>query len=437
MKISFIEPKPFFPGWTFGYLKKIPLIGQLYLGTILKNKGHDVQVFKETIKKLDFKKLEDSDVICISAISSQVPRAMALTKQFKKLFPDKKILVGGSHASFRPQDFPEADHVILGEGENIIIDLIEGKFKNKIVKGSFVENLNTLPFPDYSLVKGLSKSPKVAGISSSRGCPFNCNFCTATQMFGRKYRFRSPDNVLQEMLSLRKTKYFLFYDDNFCASKERAKEILRKMINAGTTFKWWAEARVDIAKDEELLKLIAESNNWSIAVGFESINPAVLKSMRKNQEYKDIVNCIKKLKDYGIRIFGFFISGTDYDDKNSYEQISNFVEKYELENSTFSVITPFYGTELFKGLDRQKRILTRNWGVYDTQHVVFKPKKMSAYELQKKQINALLRSFKFKNWWVKFWLRNFGDTINMVREFKKAHKANVEYLDFLKKADPR
>ena len=115
----------------------------------------------------------------------------------------------------------------------------------------------------------------------------------------------------------------------------------------------------------------------------------------------------------------------------------NFIEKYELNTSGISIITPFPGTELFDNLKKQGRILTQNWGAYDTQHVVFKPKKMSAYELHKKQIESLLRSLKYKSYWVKFWFRNFGSTVGMGKEFYKAYKANSGWGEFLKKADPR
>lgn len=436
MKISFIEPKPKFAGFSFSWQRTVPLLGTVYLATLLKNKGYDVEILKDTIREVTPDDVQESDIVCFSAMSSQAARAQYLIKEIRKNFPEKKIIIGGIHASFRPEDFPEADYIVIGEGENVILDLIEGKFKERIVKGSPFENLDSLPFPDYSLIKNVRLPLKMAPLSTSRGCPFNCKFCSATKMFGKKYRFRSPESVIEEMQS-KKTRGIIFCDDNFFSNKERAKKILKTMKDTQTTPLWWAEGRVDIVKDDELMKLISETNNMEIAVGFESINPAVLKSYRKGQKFEDIVNCIKKFKDYGIKLKGFFIGGADEDDKDAFKQIVDFIEKYEIDTATFTILTPLPGTELYEKLDRQKRIFTKDWGNYDTLHIVFKPKKMSAYELQRRQFDALYQYYNANLRWIKFWLGNFWDTFQMLNEYKRGKRANAEYMDFLKKADPR
>jgi len=435
MKITFIEPKPRFAGWSFGWVKSLPFIGQVYLATILRNKGYEVEILKEILKDIDISKMQDTDVFCFSAMTSQAPNAQKLMKEIRHFFPNKKIIAGGVHASFRPQDYPEADHVIIGEGESIICDLVEGRIKERVVKGKVIENLDALPFPDHTLIKGLENT-KIKAMSTSRGCPFDCNFCSATQMFGRKYRFRTPDNVIKELQSSKNAKKIIFYDDNFFANKERTKEILRKMKDIEMPL-WWAEGRVDIANDDELLKLISESNNIEIAVGFESLNTNVLNSMKKGQKFEDIVKCVKKLQDFGIKIKGFFIAGNDEDDVDAFDKIHDFVEKYELRTAGFSIITPFPGTVLFDNFERDKRILTRKWGAYDAQHVVFKPKKMSAYDLQVKQFEALKKHYWTHLRWVRYWFENFSDTVNMYKEIKKGTEVNREHLEFLRKADVR
>lgn len=436
MKISFIEPKPKFAGWSFGWVKALPFLGQVYLATILRNRGHDVEILKEILRDIDFSKMQDTDIFCFSAMTSQAVNARRLMKEVKHFFPNKKVIVGGVHASFRPQDFPEADHIIIGEGENVISDLVEGRIKERIIRGRPVENLDKLPFPDHSLMKGLEKT-KIKAMSSSRGCPFDCNFCTVTQMFGRKWRFRSPDSVIRELQLSKNAKKVIFYDDNFYSDKERAKEILRKMIDTGTTPPWWAEGRVDIAKDDELLKLISESNNIEIAVGFESLNTEVLNAMKKGQKFEDVIKCVKKLRDFGIKIKGFFIAGNDEDDKDAFEQINEFVDKHELRTAGFSIITPFPGTSLYEDFEKNSRILTKDWGSYDAQHVVFKPKKMTAAELQEKQYEALKKHYWTNLRWMKYWFENFSDTINMYKEMKRGAEANRQHLEFLRKVDVR
>lgn len=437
MKITFIEPKSQFAGWSnFGSFRKMPLLGPVYLATILKNKGHEVEILKETIAPINLDKLDDSDVICFSALSSQAVRARTMINNIKKLFPNKKIIVGGIHASLQPEFFNEADHIIIGEGEEIINDLIDKKINQKIIPGKPVEDLDSLPFPDFSLIKGIKNQLPYYPISTSRGCPFNCKFCSATKLFGNKYRFRSPKSVLEEINS-RKEKLIAFYDDNFFSNKARSKEILKKMSDDNTK-KWWAEGRTDIARDDELLMQISESNNIEIAVGFESINQKVLDSLSKGQSYEDIINCINKFKENNIKCTGFFLSGTDYDDKNSFNEIDDFIDKHELNGATFSIITPFIGTEVYNEMENNNRIITKDWSAYDTQHVVFKPKNISAYDLQIKQIDMQVKYYIKKDFaWLKFWKDNFSYTFSLAKELLHAKKVNEEYLEFLKKADKR
>ncbi|MFH1358490.1 MAG: radical SAM protein [archaeon] len=437
MKIAFVDVKPKLAGWSFGWLKRLSLIGQLYLGTILRERGHKVDILKESLIEIKLSDFEDYDFICFSAMSSQVPRVKKWTNLIKTYYPDKKIILGGIHATFRPQDFPEADHIVLGEGESVIADLIEGKIKKRIIKSSPIENLNTLPFPDYSLFKGV-KNIKIYPASSSRGCPFHCNFCSVTEMFGKKYRFREVDNVIKELELMKKPKRVIFYDDNFCSNKQRTKDLLKKMIDKGLTPSWWGEARLDIAKDEKLLKLISESNNLEMAIGFESTNPKVLEHFNKGQKYEDIIYCIKKMKDFGIKIKGFFIGGSDYDQKGVFTEIEKFIDKYELDTATLACLTPYPGSSMFKEFEKDKRIFVKDWGIFDAQHVVFKPKNMTAYELQLDQVENLKKYYKKRFWSnVQFALNDPFGIYNNYKEFKKWHKQTDDYLDFLKKLEAK
>jgi len=268
MKISIVEPKAPFYNFYSAFMKHLPLMGPIYIGTILNNEGHDVTIYNENIKGIDYAKIKDSDVLAISTITSTAPRGYEIAKRFRELNPKGRIIVGGVHATFLPEEAAlYADHVVRGEGELIISDLVNNGGE-KIIQGSPVENLDDLPFPDFSLVEGLKKHMPITPISTSRGCPYACTFCSVSPMFGRKYRFRTTESVIEE-LSRFKHRSVFFYDDNFAANRARTMELLKQMIEHKITPRWMAQVRADIAKDKEMVELMAEANCNQLAIGFE------------------------------------------------------------------------------------------------------------------------------------------------------------------------
>lgn len=429
MKVTFIEPKNSYKHIYSNFVKYLPLLGPVYLGTILKKRGHQVEILNENIAPVNPKKI-DSDVVCFSTLTSTTRRGYQLADQLRN---KARIIFGGTHTSFNIEEsLQHADQVVVGEGEPVIADIIEGKTKKKIVQGKKVENLDTLPFPDFSLVKGLQKG-KTRPVSSSRGCPFNCNFCSVTQMFGRKFRFRSPENVIQEIKDTGKRNIF-FYDDNFTAIKSRAKEIIRSMIKKCDYRSWSTQARTDVAKDKELLKLMAKSNCRHLDIGFESINPQTLKIYNKQQSVQDIKYCIKKLHDYGIGIHGMFMFGSDMDSRKTIKSTVEFANHMEIDTVQFSVQTPGPGTLLYNNLMQQNRIFTHNWSLYDSHHVVYWPRKISAYDLQLHTFQALKDFYSYTNSAKLFLKGLFGTSaINLFGRYliKTWEKQNERYLEFL------
>ena len=265
MKIVFIEPRA---KEANVYSKlSMPLLGPVYLGTILKDRGHEVEIYNEDIGRPDYANLK-ADLIGISILTSTAKRGYEIAKKF----PRDKVIMGGVHASLLPEEASQyARQVVVGEAEEVIIDVAEGRLKEPIVYGRAVSDLDALPDPDFSLIKGYGASPMVMPISTSRGCPFDCSFCSVTKMFGRKYRFRSPDKVLNEMTS-RKAKSLFICDDNFTANPLRTRELLQLMLR-NKVADWTAQVRCDVAKDTELLKLMARAGCRSVCIGFESVNP--------------------------------------------------------------------------------------------------------------------------------------------------------------------
>ncbi|MBI5343998.1 MAG: B12-binding domain-containing radical SAM protein [Deltaproteobacteria bacterium] len=358
-KIIFIEPNP--PDLHVYSRMRLPRLGTVILGTILKQHGYNVKSYVEAIDKIDLKDVLTADAVGISTITSTARRSYEIARLVKKA--GIPVFIGGPHVTYMPEEaLPYCDFVIRGEFDDCILNFIkaleskkgledipgltymkDGKMiKNK--EAPFCKDLDKLPAPDFSIIKGLEKDSirkfSITPVMTSRGCPFDCSFCSVTGMFGQKYRHRSTESVIGELRSHKEngSKWTFFYDDNFVANKKRTKELLKAMIENDLTPKWTAQVRVDVAKDPELLSLMKRSNCHTVYIGFESINPKTLELYNKKQSVEDIEDCIKKLHDSGIRIHGMFVFGSDQDTT----QTMNLMSYYELQSETFRATKKFY-----------------------------------------------------------------------------------------------
>lgn len=408
-KIIFIEPKP--PDYHIFSRMPLPRLGTIILGTILRDKGYDVSCYVEEIAELDLEDLLTADAVGISTITSTAPRAYEIARQIRKV--GIPVFMGGPHVTYMPDEALEnCDYVLRGEADEVIVDFIEtlkiGKGFEAITGLSFrqegevihnkqvslCKDLDILPAPDYSIVKGLEedvfKKLGIAPIMTARGCPYDCSFCSVTGMFGHKYRFRSTENVLNELRIHKEAqgKFVFFYDDNFTAHRKRSKELLHAMIENKLTPRWTAQVSVDVARDIELVKLMKRANCYTVYIGLESINPETLKAYNKKQSVEDIERCISILHQHGIKIHGMFVFGSDEDTIDTIRSTVDFAKKNSIETVQFLILTPLPGTRLYHELTQQGRIYSRDWSLYDAHHVVYKPKKMTYYELQSETYKA-------------------------------------------------
>ncbi len=385
MKIVLIEPRS---SEANVYSKiSMPLLGPVYLGTILKNRGHEVEIYNEDILAPDYQHL-GADVVGISILTSTAQRGYEIAKKF----PKNKVIIGGVHASLLPEEALKfARQAVVGEAEGVIIDVVEGKRPEPIVFGSPIEDLDTLPIPDFSLIKGYGSRPLIMPVSTSRGCPFDCSFCSVTKMFGRKYRFRSAENIIEE-LKARNTKAFFFCDDNFTADPKRTKILLGLML-LNKIDDWVCQVRCDVTKDSELLDLMSRAGCKVACVGFESINPMTLKAYQKKQTLEDIISAVRSFHKRRIKIHGMFVLGGDDDSKKTILDTLKFAIKQRIDTIQMMILTPLPGTKVYEVLEAQKRIFTKDWSLYDGQHIVFKPKLLSARELQTSVMKAYAKFY--------------------------------------------
>jgi len=340
----------------------------------------EVSLTDENVTVIDFHK--ETDLVGITALTVTAQRAYEIADTFRAR--GVKVILGGIHPSVMAEEASEhADAVVIGEAEGIWSDLIEDFKANKlqrVYRQRERPSLLSLPIPRRDLfAKGAYYARHT--VSTSRGCPYSCSFCSVTSFFGHTYRCRPVEEILKEIETFNERKLIAFVDDNIVGNPKFAKELFRALVPY--KIKWVAQASVTIARDDELLKLAAASGCIDLLIGFESLSPANLAAVGKRINVVDeYENVIRKVHSHGIAIHGFFIFGLDEDDEDVFQRTVRFAQKMRLESAQFDLLTPYPGTALCESLDKAGRIVTKDWSQYGY-NLVFEPKLMSREILQK------------------------------------------------------
>lgn len=388
---------------------KLPRLGSIILGTILKQAGHDVKVFIGDVQPPKMSDLKGADLVCLSTISSTAPQAYKVALQVReKGIP---VVVGGPHVTFMPEEAVEhADYVFCGEGERSIVQLVEAVVSGKGIEdvpgltfkrdGEIIRNrpaetvwdLDEIPDPDLNLLVGGFRrawTNTLIPVQTARGCPFNCSFCSVTKMFGRKMRYRSVGRVLDELERIGDhNTHIFFYDDHFAASLSRLKEMAEGMLKRDMRIEWSAQVRVDLARHPDLLQLMRRAGCRVLYIGFESVNPATLKAYNKGQTVEQIEEAIRVFHQHKLRLHGMFVLGADTDTVDTVRATTRFAKRLRIGTVQFLILTPLPGTNFFKEVDEAGRLVIRDWSFFDGHHVVYEPKLMTAYELQLEVMRA-------------------------------------------------
>jgi radical SAM superfamily enzyme YgiQ (UPF0313 family) len=398
-KIIFVEPSGSIAN-VFDNAMKLPLLGTLYLGTILHDAGYEVEILNENLLRRKLHPIElAADFVCFSCLTVNSNRASDLAKGVRSVYPNAKIIVGGIHPSLLPEEFKlVADHIVIGEAEDIIVDIIKGRFSEQIITGHPIKNLDTLPLMNYSLLRN-SKEMDIIPIMTSRGCPFNCNFCTVTKVFGRLYRQQSVNRIISEIkhaVEYFNTLNIFFYDDNFTTNKKFSNELIDSFIKEKLNISWTAQVRADIANDDSLLKKMFKAGCTRVYIGFESVDDKVLAAYGKSQTKADIEKAIKKIHEHGINIHGMFMFGEDNDTVESIHATVDFTIKNYVDTLQYMILTPFPGTQIYDKLNSENRLMHKNWDYFNGMYVVHYPKQMLPSELQSEVTNAYKTFYSFK-----------------------------------------
>lgn len=411
LTITFVEPKA--PGLHIWQKFQLPRLGALLLGTTLEHAGHDVRVMYEEGRPLDWKRLRRSDIVCISTITSTAPRAYAIADKLRA--SGVPVILGGVHPTYLPNEaIRHADWVLRGEADETILPLInaicrDGGFRDipgltwQNHAGEIVHNdpakpvadLDSLPIPNLRLLDAPIRTrtawtgPTIIPVQTSRGCPYDCSFCSVTGMFGRRYRFRSTESVLDELQQQDlRGKHVFFYDDNFTANPSRTKQLLQAMIDRRIRVPWSTQVHTDCARHEGLLDVMKQAGCNTLYIGLESINPNTLRAFKKAQTVEGMERAIAAIHQRGISVHGMFVFGGDDDDAHTIRQTAEWAKQQGIATVQFLILTPLPGTRTFDELETEGRLLLRDWSLYDTHHVVFRPKRMSPHELQLETFRA-------------------------------------------------
>ncbi len=333
------------------------------------------------------------DLVGITAVTHTAPRAYRIADAFRNR--GTKVVLGGIHPSVLPEEaLQHADAVVVGEAETVwpalIQNLREGRLK-ALYSTAEQPDLVGLPWARRDLFSPTGY--RIQGsLATTRGCPFSCAFCTVTSFFGRTYRFRPIPEVLQELESIHPRKLVFFVDDNIVGHARRAKDLFRALIPY--KIHWVGQGSINMARDTELLELAAASGCKAFFIGIESLSPMSLASVSKRfNQVEEYEGAIKKIHSYGISIAGSFIFGFDHDTEDVFQETVNFVKKTRIETPQYGILTPFPGTAVHEEMEREGRILSRDWSKYRLDNVVFEPKLMSAKRLQEGHDWAWKQSF--------------------------------------------
>jgi radical SAM superfamily enzyme YgiQ (UPF0313 family) len=358
--------------------------------------GIDLRLIDEAVEDVD-PKLK-ADLVGISTITAAASRAYALADHFRSR--GIPVVMGGVHPSnLADEALEHCDSVVIGEAENLWAQVLkdrEGGRLQRTYRNSAPPSLGALPAPRWDLLPARRYFiPQTVQIS--RGCPNGCSFCSVSSYFGLSHRARPIDHVLEEIKAL-KRKLFLFVDDDIVGNPAMAKELFAAMIPLKK--KWVAQSSLSITDDGELLNLAARSGCLGLLIGFESISSEVLRSIGKGvnlrRQYQEAV---KKIHERGIHIQGSFIFGFDGDTLEGIQSTVEFVKQNRLTGVNYCHLTPFPGTRLFADLEKEGRILHRDWSKYDRQNIVFQPRHFAPEELQRKIFWAYRQTYNLTSLW--------------------------------------
>lgn len=383
MKVALLSPKGPLYRSRGGIFKKSLRYQPLTLTTLAALAPAELEIAFQLIDEgIDDIPLDlTADLIGLTVITGTAPRAYELARHFRgRGIP---VVLGGPHVTLLPAEAAQhADAICVGYAEQtwsqLLRDFAAGRLQKRYDQGHDF-TLENSPIPRRDLLDG-SKFLTQAVFEATRACAHACEFCVAPTAWGRKQFQKPVDLVVRDIRSVGKKK-IIFIDLNLISDHRYAQELFEALVPLG--IHWFGLSTSLIGRDPDLMDLMARSGCKGLLIGFETISKGSLGDAGKR--FNDPTNypqLVRDLHRHGISLQGCFVFGLDHDTPDAFEETARFVIDTAIDLPRFAVLTPFPGTPLYNRLDAQGRILTRNWELYDGQHVVFQPRNMTIQELQ-------------------------------------------------------
>jgi len=356
-----------------------PIITLPHIASITPKK-HSVKIINENYDDIDFD--EDVDLIGITSYTMTAPRVYEIADEFRKR--GKTVILGGYHPTAMPDEAKQhADSVIMGMAETswprAIEDFEKGKLK-PIYERDHDFDISKIPGLRRELIM---HNPFLGAIQTTRGCTNRCEFCAISSFCGNIIKQRPIKDVVQEIKNM-PNKLFIIHDPHLTLHRKYAMELFEEIIKEKIHKGWVANGTADILGkvDEKFLNLAHKAGCVEWFVGFESVNQEALNNIKKtHNKVEDFKKMIKRVHDYGMTIQGGIIFGFDEDTPDTFDTTIETINDWDIDVLEVNILTPYPGTPLFERLDRDGRILTRDWSRYNQIDVVFQPKNMTVEEL--------------------------------------------------------
>jgi anaerobic magnesium-protoporphyrin IX monomethyl ester cyclase len=406
-----------------------PPLGLAYMAGVLAQNGAEIKIIDSPVLGYNHKNIKTElegfqpDMVGVGSMTPTVESALKCAQVAKEACPEAQILMGGPHATFADIDILSSekavDIIVRGEGEETIVELaqkaplesikgISYRKNEKILQNPtrpFIQNLDALPRPAYEYLpmeKYNITGRNLLPIITSRGCPFACPFCVASQMFGQKFRARSPKNVLDEMEWLRDeygAEGIAFQDDTLTFSKQRAIEICDGIVERKIDLPWGCGTRADVVT-KELLNIMRKAHCNEIMFGVESGCQHMRDVLKKRVSTQQCENAIKWTKEAGIFVTVSVILGYPGETKETLQETLDFVRRAEPDDVWLCHATPYPGTCLREIVEKNGWKMSQNWELYNTMNAIYEDPALPA-----SQIAEMRRDFYNKFYSPKYILR--------------------------------
>ncbi len=400
----------------------------------------EVEIFDEILEPFSYR---EADLVGITSYTSSAYRAYQIAEIYNSR--GTPVVMGGIHVSQVPEEaLRYVNSVVIGEAEGVwskVISDFESNQLQEIYRGELLP-MAGFPFPRRDL---LSSRYMMASIQTTRGCPMDCEFCTISAMYGKKYRKRPVEEVLDELEAIPDRRVF-FVDDNLIekgeGSKERALSLFKGMIDRNIKKVWGCQTSINVAEDEEVLYYASKSGCRLMLLGIESEKESSLENLGKKTNVKKLNSyneIFKLIHKYNIAINGTMIFGIDSDNVEDLYRRVRFINKSRIDAVQPTILTPFPGTKIYERFRDNNRLLftdyPEDWSRYDWLDVVYKPLRMEREELKEAMVKCWISLGRWSTLILKFIKTLFctRNLISAVAAFNINNVYRTQYFEAIKK----